>query len=434
MPARPPLLRPLSALVAASLLLAGCGALPLASRGRLPVVASAQTRQAASDPTRVVVGLKAASRGHGASLAARYGMATAQSLPALNAAVLTVPAGKTAASLMGTLRADADVAYAEPDYLVHLNDPAPKPVKTRAWRALEALADPQMADQWGLAHVHAPQAWAITPGSPNVVIAVLDTGADLDHPDLRGNLVPGMTCFPSQGGPIDFEGHGSHVSGIIAGQLGNGVGIAGVAPGCKIMPVKVMGPTGPDGKVENVAAGLVWAVDHGASIINMSLGDVGTSTLLRDAVAYARSKDVVLVAASGNTDDHITDPHTMDYPAGYQGVMAVGAIDDEDHLADFSFWGSWLSVVAPGVNILSTVPGDEGMDAGEGNYQVEDGTSMASPCVAGVAALVRSRFPGLSADQVRARIERTAVDLGDPGYDDHFGHGRVDALAAISGN
>jgi type VII secretion-associated serine protease mycosin len=266
----------------------------------------------------------------------------------------------------------------------------------------------------------------VTTGSPDVVVAVLDTGVDLEHPDLRGNLVPGTTFWPEQGAPMDYHGHGTHVAGIIAARLGNTEGGAGVAPGCKIMPVKVMGPKGPEGKVEYVAAGLVWAADHGAKVANLSLGDEGTSTLLRDAVAYALSKDVVVVAASGNFDpDKHTTTNTLDYPAGYPGVMAVGATDSDDQLADFSFWGSWLDVVAPGVEIYSTVPGNA--------YRNEDGTSMASPFVAGVAALVRSRFPELNGPAVKRRIEATATDLGAPGVDDHFGHGRVDAAAAVGG-
>ncbi len=168
---------------------------------------------------------------------------------------------------------------------------------------------------------------------------------------------------------------------------------------------------------------------------NLSLGDEGGSRILAEAVRYALDHDVVVVAAAGNFDpERHKTTHTMDYPAAYPGVIAVGASEKDDTLADFSFWGSWVSVVAPGVGVYSTVPTDGSPEELEtGRYESEDGTSMASPYVAGVAALVRSLHPELSASQVKARIEATAVDLGDPGYDAHFGHGRVDAYRAVSG-
>jgi type VII secretion-associated serine protease mycosin len=406
--------------IAMAVLLAGCANHPLFTRAPGTPL-TAQARQAAYDPTRVVVRFKQGRLATGAqTLAARLGTRALSSIPALDAAVLAVPTGKTVAGVLGSLQGAADVAYAEPDYLVHAtggNGPVVDP---------SIKVDPEIGTQWGLARVHAQEAWHLTTGSPDVVVAVLDTGVDLEHPDLRANLVPGTTFWPEQGAPQDYHGHGTHVAGIIAAKLGNTEGGAGVAPTCKIMPVKVMGPKGPEGKVEYVAAGLVWAADHGAKVANLSLGDEGTSTLLRDAVACALAKDVVVVAASGNFDpDKHTTTNTLDYPAGYPGVMAVGASDANDQLADFSFWGSWLDVVAPGVEILSTVP--------DGGYRSEDGTSMASPFVAGVAALVRSRFPGMRGPDVKRRIEATCVDLGNPGMDDHFGHGRIDAAAAVGG-
>ncbi|MDB5100225.1 MAG: peptidase [Cyanobacteria bacterium RYN_339] len=410
----------IATLAALTCLATGCANSPLSTRlAGTPV--SAQQRQAAYDPGRVVVRFKKAAAATGAaSLASRLGLRTLGAIPALDAAVLAVPTGKTVTSVLGSLRGAAEVAYAEPDYIVRASG-ANGPVVDPAIHI-----DPDLSTQWGLDKVHAPQAWQVTRGSADVVVAVLDTGVDLEHPDLRANLVPGITYWPEQGAPMDYHGHGTHVAGIIAAKLGNTEGGAGVAPGCKIMPIKVMGPKGPEGKVEFVAAGLVWAADHGAKIANMSLGDEGTSTLLRDAVAYALSKDVVIVAASGNFDpEKHSTTNTLDYPAGYPGVMAVGATDSDDQLADFSFWGSWLSVVAPGVEIYSTVPGNA--------YRGEDGTSMASPFVAGVAALVRSRFPRLSGVEVKRRIENTAKDLGNPGADDHFGHGRIDAAAAVAG-
>jgi type VII secretion-associated serine protease mycosin len=262
------------------------------------------------------------------------------------------------------------------------------------------------------------------------VVAVVDTGVDLTHPDLRGVLVPGYTTF-DEPRPQDYQGHGTHVSGIIVGQGQGRPGVQGVAPGCRVMPIKVMGPRGREGRVENVVAGLLWAVAQGAKVINMSLGDEGTSPLLRDAIRYALERDVVLVAASGNFEEgRHSSTNTMNYPAAMPGVISVGATDNGDRLADFSFWGHWMSVTAPGVEIHSSIPA-EGSEAGA--YEYEQGTSMAAPFVAGVAALLRSRFPDWTARQVRQRLEQTAQDLGPGGFDEQFGHGRIDARRAVLG-
>jgi type VII secretion-associated serine protease mycosin len=408
-------------LLAASL--AGCGTLSAQGPGRT-VVKAANVRQAAFDPSRVIVRLRGGIQ-HQNALARRFGLQAVTTLNALDASVYKVPTGQSARNLIDRLASDPDVVYAEPDYWVHASN-----THHATPQLMQGGADPELGRQWGLSRIDAPKAWTLTAGSPSVIVAVLDTGVDLNHPDLRANLVPGTTFFPEQGGPQDFEGHGTHVSGIIAGVRNNGLGGCGVAPGCKVMPIKVMGPKGPEGKVEFVAAGLVWAVDHGAKVVNLSLGDEGTSNLLRDAVAYAEAKDVVLVAAAGNFDPskHKTT-NTLDYPAGYTGVMAVGATDPTDKLADFSFWGPWISVVAPGVNIYSTVPGDE-TSADSGRYREDDGTSMAAPFVAGVAALVRSRFPGMRAIDVKRRIEASATLPADA--NGHMGHGLINAYKALA--
>lgn len=395
-------------------------------------------RPGAYDAGSVLVKWKTgADAGQVRAAVSKLGLASRRELPALGAAALAVPAGAGVEASIASLRRTGLVAWAEPNWVLKL--PA-RQASAAAVRALDLSIDPVdpiMGAQrsWGQAKIGVDKVWPSFRGSSKVVVAVIDTGVDLDHPDLRPVLVPGYTTF-AESGPQDYEGHGTHVAGIVAGLGLGDPGVRGVAPGCRVMPVKVMGPRGREGKVENVVAGLLWAVDHGAKVVNMSLGDEGTSSLLREAVLYAQARDVLVVAASGNLDEtrHKT-ANTMNYPAAYPGVMAVGATDDQDKLADFSFWGQWLSVTAPGVDIHSSVPGDGSLDAREqGDYQSEQGTSMAAPFVAGVAGLVRSRFPALTAAQVKQRIEASAHDLGDPGYDPKFGHGRIDAYRAVLGN
>ena len=359
---------------------------------------------------------------------AKLGLAARRDFPALGAAAMALPSGAGVAGTIASLKRTGLVAWAEPNWVLKL--PGRK-ARAQDLSILPVVGSPRT---WGQEKIGAHQVWPAFRGSAKVVVAVVDTGVDLDHPDLRPVLVPGYTTF-AESGPQDYEGHGTHVAGIVAGQGLGDPGVRGVAPGCRIMPVKVMGPRGREGRVENVVAGLMWAVDHGATVVNMSLGDEGTSALLREAVQYAQARDVVVVAASGNFDEtRHASTNTMNYPAAYPGVIAVGATDETDALADFSFWGPWLSVTAPGVDIHSSVPGDGSPDAREyGDYMAEQGTSMAAPFVAGVAALVRARFPTLTAAQVKSRLEATAHDLGDPGYDPKFGHGRIDARRAVLG-
>ncbi len=426
------LLAPLVLSLLAGTSLAACKAPGTAGFSTSAITQAQSRRPAGYDAGSVLVKWKAgAGDAQIRSLTGGLGLRTRRSFAGLGAASLTLPAGASVESTLGSLRRSGLIAHAEPNWTLRL---APR---AQAVRAAEIQIDPIMGAQrqWGQTKIGCDKVWLSLRGSSKVVVAVIDTGVDLDHPDLRPVLVPGYTTF-AEAGPQDYEGHGTHVAGIVAGQGLGDPGVRGVAPGVRVMPVKVMGPRGREGQVENVVDGLIWAVDHGAKVVNMSLGDEGTSALLREAVLYAQARDVLVVAASGNFEEgRHHSRNTMNYPAAYPGVMAVGATDERDQLAEFSFWGQWLSVTAPGVDIHSSVPGDGSLDAAElGEYQTEQGTSMAAPFAAGVAALVRSRFPTLSAAQVKQRIEASAQDLGEPGWDAKFGHGRIDALRAVSGN
>ncbi len=291
------------------------------------------------------------------------------------------------------------------------------------------INDPKASEQSGLAIIGAGKAWDLTIGSPNVTIAVIDSGVDLQHPDLQANLVPGFNAINPGQPPQDDNGHGTHSAGIAAAAGDNGVGVTGSCPRCKIMPIKALDATG-GGNGFQVAQGVVWAVDNGAQVINMSLGGEESDVSLEQAVKYALSRNVTVVVAAGNNS---TD--TPMYPAALPGVISVGSVDVQRQISSFSNYGSWVSVVAPGSGILSTMPvASSYMTENEGfnpEYDLMDGTSMASPMVAGVVGLIKSRHPQLTPAQIKQRLEGTAIDLGEPGFDLTFANGMVDAFRAL---
>jgi subtilisin family serine protease len=286
--------------------------------------------------------------------------------------------------------------------------------------APQTVQDPLfLTSQPNMRLIHADQAWAnCLQGSPTVVVAVVDGGVDLTHPDLVDNLLPGYNFVEDNTIPMDDNGHGTHVAGIIAASI-NGVGVVGVAPRVKILPVRVM--SNGSGSNSTIAAGIRWAADR-AQIINLSLGGPSSSQVLQDAINYAiQTQGRLVIAAAGN--DGATGNQT-EYPAAFPGVIAVGAVDSSGQHASFSNTGSYVSLSAPGVGILSTVL--------NGSYGVKSGTSMASPHVAGLAGLFWSRFPADTADQIANLMKNTAVDQGDPGWDPVYGYGLIDAYPAGS--
>lgn len=283
---------------------------------------------------------------------------------------------------------------------------------------VRAFADPLQGKQWALDMMRTPTAWNSATGA-GVVVAVIDSGVDSTHPDLRGALVAGKNTRSDRGDysdpTSDPNGHGTHVAGIIAARSGNGEGISGVAPDAAIMPVKALDAEGA-GFMSDVLEGIVWAADRGADVINMSLGGPD-ATFTASAVSYAQSKGVVVIAAAGNEGSS-----QLMYPAALPGVLAVAAVDQDGQPAGYSNHGaSWVDVAAPGTQITSTLPG--------GRYAAWSGTSMATPQVAGVAALIRSVAPAADAAAV---IMATAYDAGSPGHDRAYGTGVVDAAAAVS--
>jgi thermitase len=327
----------------------------------------------------------------------------------LGVQILKVPAGKVAESVQ-SYRKNSAVDYAEPDHIAI---------------AYGVPNDTYYGQQWGMTQINAPDAWGVTMGSGSIMIAILDTGVDLDHQDLASKIVSSKN-FSSSNTVDDKYGHGTHVAGIAAAVTNNGMGVAGVGYNCSIMNVKVLGDTG-SGSYSGIISGIIWAADNGAKVINMSLGGSSGSTTLESAVDYAWSKGVVVVAAAGNSG--ATDPS---YPAYYANCIAVAATDANDAKASFSNYHSsnnpWVDVAAPGVNIYSTMPNHRNK-IGPRNYDTLSGTSMASPFVAGLAGLVWASSYGTSATHVRDRVESTADTVGT--IWSTYGIKRINAYKAV---
>lgn len=282
--------------------------------------------------------------------------------------------------------------------------------------------DPYFAEyQWNLRQIRAPDAWDLTTGDRRVVIAILDTGIALDHPDLADKLVPGINLVTIGQPPADDNGHGTHVAGIVAAATNNAQGIAGVDWEARLMPVKVLDANGSS-DVVRVAQGITWAVDQGARVLNLSFGGTEYSPALAEAVQYARSRGALVVAAVAN--DGRAEPT---YPAALEGVLAVGATDRRDQPLPSSNTGSYIAVAAPGQEVPSTF-----WDPQIGNtYALASTTSQAAPHVAGLAGLLWSVNPELRGDAVRALIENHADDVGPPGRDDATGAGRINAYRSV---
>jgi subtilisin family serine protease len=266
---------------------------------------------------------------------------------------------------------------------------------------------------WGITRIGADKVWEESTGN-GFTVAIIDTGIQLDHPDLQGNIVSGYDFVNDRENATDDHGHGTHVAGIVA-ALQNQAGIVGSSHSAKLMPVKVLNSTG-SGYVSDVAKGIYWATDNGARIINLSLGTTVDSSTLKGAIDYASRKGVLLAAAAGNESGS-----PCNYPAAYNEVVCVVATDNTNKLASFSNIGGELA--APGVSNYSTFLGS--------TYRYLSGTSMASPHVAGSLAIVGEACPTCSATELRQVLRDTAIDLGEEGYDIIFGYGLVDLVAAV---
>lgn len=302
-----------------------------------------------------------------------------------------------------------NIEFVEPHFLYMTNV-----VNAPQFTPNDVLFEPY---QWNLPIINTTHGWDLSRGSSDVIVAVIDTGVDLNHADLAGSLVGGLNVLDEYAAPFDDVGHGTHVAGVIAATVNNYEGVAGMSWHNKVMPIKALDHTGA-GSTYSVAQGIIWATDNGAQVINLSLGNYMASEFLHDAIKYAYDRDVVIIAASGN--DNTIDPG---YPAAYPEVLAVAATNANKQRASFSNYGDYIDIAAPGENIASTYPGDE--------YAAMSGTSMASPHVAALAAMIRSANPVLTNFDVMDIIKQTANDLGPPGYDPYYGYGQIDVVIAL---
>jgi thermitase len=315
--------------------------------------------------------------------------------------LVKVPAGK-AAEFVEKFNADADVEMAELDY-IHTISATPN--------------DPSYASQYHLTKIQANLAWDIHTGGSNATIAIVDTGVDIQHPDLSGKIVAGYDYVNNDTNADDDQGHGTHCAGIATASSNNGINGAGVSWGAKIMPVKVLNSAG-SGTTSAIINGVNFAKNNGAHVISMSLGGGAYTQAFQDAITSAWNAGVVVVAAAGNNGNTV-----VQYPANYANVISVASTTSTDAKSSFSTYGTWVDVAAPGSSIYSTANG--------GGMTTMSGTSMATPVVAGLAGLLRTKNTTASAAAIRDRIFTTSDAISGTGS--YWYYGRVNAYRAVNG-
>lgn len=351
-----------------------------------------------------------------------------QQIPGIKTFVVSVPVGKET-TVINALSKNPNVEYAELDVIAQSTADyfdRQYALNNTGQSFTNTLGDILIPNGTADADVDAPEAWAVAAGT-DVKVAVLDTGVDFTHPDISSK-VTARANFTSAGAD-DIYGHGTHVSGIIAAIHENNEGVKGVCPGCQILSGKVLDDNGY-GSASMVANGISWAVTNNAKVINMSLGFKTSSRTLENAVNNAWNNGVVIVAAAGNGANT-----TKEYPGAYTNVIGVAATDNNDQKASFSTYSaSFVDVAAPGANVYSTFPDHAftlGTTKGRSmNYDVANGTSMASPIVAGVAALVYGQYPTASNAWVRSCVEKSSDKIAGTGT--YWSQGRVNAYNAVT--
>lgn len=314
------------------------------------------------------------------------------------------------AAARDALAKNPNIAYIEEDGIAY------------ALGVVEAEGDAGITAQtlpWGIVKIGADQVQATGNTGAGVKVAVIDTGIDVDHPDLR--VLGGYNYVTNNSNYDDDNGHGTHCAGIIA-ALNNTTGVVGVAPGASLYGVKVLSSTG-SGTWTAIAQGIEWAISNKMQVISMSLGGTSGSTTLQQACTNAWNANIVICTAAGNSGRSSGKGDTVEYPARYTECIAVAATDSNDVRASWSSTGPKVEVAAPGVSVYSCYYG--------GGYATMSGTSMATPHVAGLAALVIAAHPGYTNQQVRTAIDNCCVDLGAAGRDTLYGYGRVSALNAV---
>lgn len=413
----------LTRLLATSLsaaVLAGCGAQSLVPGSARSVQTQGVEASKATLAKRLIVGFK--SKPSSTTLSALEKAAGAKLVKTNDKLALAVFETNNMKTARAALLASAGVEFVESELLPEL-EPFKATKVNVPLRQGKSNADPLRKDQWYLDLMGVPSAWSSGKVQKEVVVAVVDTGVDLSHPDLKDKLVPGWNAAAPGQPPQDQAGHGTMCAGLVGAMADNGQGIAGIAPNAKIMPVKV------GNSASSVVEAMIWAADH-ADMITMSLSfkpnmseyPAAVETTKR-AAAYVMSKKIPMVCSMGNTGNL-----QKNVPSAFAGnevpdLIAVGATDKNDKVTSFSTFGPWCSVSAPGAGIITTALG--------GGYQAVDGTSFSTPITAGVVALMLGAGQDSSPKAIKAKLQSTAKDIGAPGNDDKAGAGRVDAAKAV---
>ncbi len=405
----------------ATALLAGAGQYRLMAQDAVVLASQAHTL---SVPGEVLVGMRPERDGMAALNSVQSFGVDAGHSSALHAHRIRLRAGVSIEAAVAALRKRPDVLYAEPNHIIS---------------ATLTPNDPFLSRQYGLPKINAPQAWDKWSPKTSVVLAIIDSGIDGAHPDLASKMyrdssgIIGYNAFTGKRDNADDDfGHGTHCAGIAAAQGNNGIGVSGVGgigDTIKLMPIKVLDASG-SGADSSVADGIVWAANHGAKVISMSLGSPSESYTMNSAVQYAWSKGCIVVAAAGNNGSY--NPF---YPAAISNVISVAATDGNDTLASWSNFGSWVTVAAPGAGIYSTLPTVSSHNKfGSTSYGTLSGTSMATPFVAGEAAMLVAQNPLLTNAQISALITRS-VDKYNPifGRTIAANAGRINLYTAVAG-
>ena len=330
---------------------------------------------------------------------APYGVRPKHHVKELDLHICELPEGVDETEVKELLKKDHRLKNVELDMIVTLD---------------QTVTDPSFNRSWALPKIEAPDAWDISTGD-GIIVAVLDTGVDGTHPDLVANMVPGWNIFDNNDNTADVHNHGTWVAGTIAAAANNGMGSAGVAWSAEIMPVRIAAPDAT-AFFSTIANGIRWAADHGAKVVNVSYSGVAGSSTIRSAAQYLRNKGGVLVVSAGNSGSRLNySPSDV--------IMAVSATNSNDQRPNWSSYGSYVDIAAPGESIFTTSRG--------GGYNFVQGTSFSSPIVAATAALMFSANQELTPADLDRLILSTTTDLGEPGFDDFYGAGRVDAAAAV---
>jgi subtilisin family serine protease len=338
-----------------------------------------------------------------AALASVQGVSL-QGIERIGINVVEVPEDQ-AAEILERLKTDPDVTFAEIDQLVY-PDWVPN--------------DPRYSEQYYLPIVGAPQAWDIASGN-GVVVAILDTGVDVNHPDLFGKVLPGFNAVDRSTDTADIHGHGTSVSGAVVAVTDNGLNLASIAFSAQVLPIRVTNNEGGGAYWSDIARGLVWACENGADFANISYGAF-TSRTVGDAALYCKSLGMLTFSSAGN-NGHGGDACQFSQPPLSPHMVIVSATNSNDVLASWSSCGDYVDLSAPGDRVVVLNNG--------GGTRIVSGTSFSSPLSAGVAALIKSANPFLTVDEIEHVILSSAVDFGLPGKDEKYGYGRVDAFAAV---